>query len=275
MLPRCDTFKEVIFVPRLIAYNESFIPGGKKSKVPPFAAVWHEATSGRSKKDIASAFYKYFLQNRDLEHVILWVDNCAAQNKNWCLFSFFIYLINCDEVALTYLELKYFESGHTFMAADSFHHAVENSLKRKGKVYDFSDYIDAIRKSYKGVDVVEMAEQSFYDWEDHTSQYKLNKITPRPYLNSMVQVNFKRGERIIWYSQSFQGPFITLNFLNHKSFKTGIRKPKCKEIPRGISDARKQTIISRLGPLFPANRLKFWEDLQTTSNDLLNADDSD
>lgn len=124
MLPWCDTFKEVIFVPRLIAFNESFIPAGKKSKVPPFAALWHEATAGRSKKEIISAFYKYFLHIRDVEEVILWVDNCSAQNRNWCLYSFFIYLINCEEVSLKRLTVKYFESGHTFMAADSFHHAV-------------------------------------------------------------------------------------------------------------------------------------------------------
>lgn len=33
------------------------------------------------------------------------------------------------------------------MAADSFHHRVELSLKRKGKVYDFVDFVDAVRKS--------------------------------------------------------------------------------------------------------------------------------
>lgn len=133
MLPRCDTFKEVIFVPRLIAFNESFIPGGKRATVPPVAVLWHEAIAGRSKRDITSAFYKYFLQIRDTEQVTLWADNCSAQNKNWCIFSFFVYLVNFNEVALKQLNLKFFESGHTFMAADSFHHAVEKSLKKKEK----------------------------------------------------------------------------------------------------------------------------------------------
>lgn len=267
MLPRCDTFKEVIFVPRLVAYNESFIPGGKNPKVAPFAAVWHEATAGRSKKDIISAFYKYFLQIRDAEQVMLWTDNCSAQNKNWCLYSFFIYLVNCDEVALKDLKIKYFESGHTFMAADSFHHAVENALRWKGKVYDFDDYLDAVKNSFKGVNVVELKENSFFDWEDHTSQYKLNKITPRPYLNSMVEVHFKRGERTMSYSHSLGGELISLNFLGHKSFKTGISLPKHKQIPRGISELRKQTIISKLGPIFPSNRLRFWENLPTTDKE--------
>lgn len=122
MLPRCDTFKEVIFMPRLVAYNESFIPAGKKQKVPPTAVVWHDAIQGRSKENIISSFYQYFLSIRDIEYVNLWLDNCSAQNKNWCLFSFFIYLVNSDETAIKELKVKFFEPGHTFMAADAFHH---------------------------------------------------------------------------------------------------------------------------------------------------------
>ncbi|KAB0801639.1 hypothetical protein PPYR_03825 [Photinus pyralis] len=261
MLPRCDTFKEVIFVPRLVAYNESFISAGPKSKVGHFAAVWHEAIQGRNKEDIVSSFYKYFLHMRDAKHVILWLDNCTAQNKNWCLYSFFIYIVNCAEVAVQKLEVKYFESGHTFMAADSFHHAVENSLRKAGKVYDFNDYVTAVKNACKGVYVEEMDENSFFLWEDHTSQYKLNKITPRPYLNEMSHVVFRRGDRTLSYSRFFEGEFINLNFLNHKSFKTGISLPLLKGEPRGISKIRKQTIISKLGAIFPKTRLVFWENL--------------
>lgn len=51
MLPRIDMYKEAIFTPRLIAFNESFVPAGKFSKsTPPFAALWHEAVSGRKKR---------------------------------------------------------------------------------------------------------------------------------------------------------------------------------------------------------------------------------
>lgn len=161
------------------------------------------------------------------------------------------------------------------MAADSFHHAVENSLKRKGKVYDFEDYVESVKSSYKGVNVVQMNENLFYDWEDHTSQYKLKKTTPRPYLNSMAQVNFQRGERTILYTNTFRGSFISLNFLNHKSFKTGIVIPKCRGTSRGISSVRKQTIISRLSAIFPPNRLTFWENLPITGEGQTDLNDSD
>lgn len=133
--------------------------------------------------------------------------------------------------------------------------------------------MDAVKTSFKGINVAVMNEQSFYSWEDHTSQYKLNKIIPRPYLKSMVEVQFIRGERIIPYRESFEGPFITLNFFNHKSFKTGIKMPNPVEVPRGISLQRKHSIISRLGSIFPPNRLKFWESLPEISQETQMEDD--
>ncbi|CAH1099364.1 unnamed protein product [Psylliodes chrysocephalus] len=53
MLPRCDMFKNVIFIKRLTTYNESFVPVGKStSNIRTAAAIWHEAISGRKKEDI-------------------------------------------------------------------------------------------------------------------------------------------------------------------------------------------------------------------------------
>lgn len=113
MLPRMKMFKEVIFTPRIIAFNESFVITRLKQTFPT-AVIWHEALSGRSTQDITSTFYAYLLSIRDDRHVILWLDNCSSQNKNWTLFSFSIHIINSEEVSLESLRVKYFEPGHTF-----------------------------------------------------------------------------------------------------------------------------------------------------------------
>lgn len=42
MLPRIDMFKKVLFNQRIIVFNESFVPVGKKAKIKPFACLWHE-----------------------------------------------------------------------------------------------------------------------------------------------------------------------------------------------------------------------------------------
>lgn len=60
MLPRMDTFKIAVFTQRIIAFNQTFAPVGKKHKENPLAVVWHEAITGRKKEDIVSAFYQFF-----------------------------------------------------------------------------------------------------------------------------------------------------------------------------------------------------------------------
>lgn len=116
MLPRAEIFKKVIF----IVLNESFVPAGKGRTPRPLGVLRHEEISGRKKEHIVSAFYAFFLKNRDKESITIGLDNCSGQNKNWCLFSFFsffVYLVNADEFNLRNLTVKYFERRHTFMSA--------------------------------------------------------------------------------------------------------------------------------------------------------------
>ncbi|KAL5259987.1 hypothetical protein ACHWQZ_G010188 [Mnemiopsis leidyi] len=55
-------------------------------------------------------------------NIAIWLDNCSGQNKNWTIFTTLACFMGerCEETPVT-ITLKYFEAGHTFMAADSFH----------------------------------------------------------------------------------------------------------------------------------------------------------
>ncbi|KAG5868844.1 hypothetical protein JTB14_012781 [Gonioctena quinquepunctata] len=144
MLPRMDQYKIVLFTPRIVIFNGSFVPVGEQKHLNAVAAIWHEGIAGRKKKDIISSFHAFFLKNRDAQTVTLWLDNCSAQNKNWCMFSFLTYIVNSSEIAANKIHLKYFQAGHTFMSADSFHHQVELSMKKSGNIYDFNDFHEAV-----------------------------------------------------------------------------------------------------------------------------------
>ncbi|KAH9640866.1 hypothetical protein HF086_015205 [Spodoptera exigua] len=80
MLSRLDIFKVVMFCPRLIAFNESFVTLGS-SKEKPFAAIWHEAVSGRKQEDIISTYRSFFGSKRDCDEIIVWTDNCTSKIK--------------------------------------------------------------------------------------------------------------------------------------------------------------------------------------------------
>ena len=98
MLPRIDTFKVVLFTKRISLYNESVVPAGSNKKRNTFAALWHEGISGRHKEDLISAYNAFFLHHRDSKKIILWLDNCTAQNKNWCFLTYLLHIINSNEI---------------------------------------------------------------------------------------------------------------------------------------------------------------------------------
>lgn len=270
MLPRMEEFKVVLFTPRIIAFNESFVPVGKKQNLKPIATLWHEGISGRRKEDITSAFYAFFLLNRDAKKITIWLDNCSSQNKNWGLFSFLIHVVNSPLIQCEEINLKYFEPGHTFNSADSFHHQVELCMKNK-KICDFQDFTHTVKSANSGKVIVrELNVQDFYNWADYTSQIKVKKINPRPYLSDIVQIMATRGTRTLKYLTDFdlEEP-LEMDFLKINWFKNGIPLPDSHKDARGIPTSKKQAIIKHLCPLMEESRRIFWENLKEAQvNDL-------
>lgn len=264
MLPRVDTFKKVLFTKRLTTYHESYVPIGTKSGLKPFACIWHEGISGRNKEDLISTFYAFLKNYRDAKNITIWLDNCSSQNKNWCLYSFLVYVINSCEINASTITLNYFEAGHTFMAADSFHHSVELSLKKRGKVYDFQDFVDAVKSSRKKVDVKVMDHTDFYLWKDYTSHTKLIKDPERLYMADIVQVVASRGKRTISCKTSFKSNNCKeLDFLMQKAIKKGMPAPEHAAQPCGFPKEKRDKILKDLGQVIPENRKLFWKNMFT------------
>lgn len=247
MLPRVDTFKKVLFIKRLVAYNESFVPVGSTSLFRPFAVLWNEAVSGRDKEDIISCFYAFFFKYRDASKIIVWLDNCSSQNKNWCLLTFLTRIVNSIEISANEIIFNYFEPGHTFMSADSFHHQVELSIKKKGKLYDFNDFVDAVQKAQKSkAEVKSMRYQDFFKWKDFKSQAKLNKNPEKVYLANIVQIKATRGKMFLEFKTAYEKEtFEKLDFLCKKAIKkTGVLSQIVPPLdkPRGFPKEKKKQL---------------------------------
>ena len=126
MIPRLPGMKKAIFTKRIIAFNETFSPG-KNDLRSTIAVLWHEGMKGQCDEDLCSTVSKvlYHPKNNSVSDFVFWFDNCCAQNKNWTIYSGMISEVNQMDNNIQSVIFKYFEKGHTFMAADSFHHEVE------------------------------------------------------------------------------------------------------------------------------------------------------
>lgn len=263
MLPRLDTFKSVIFCPRLTVYNQTFAPVGKITRdVKPLAAIWHDGIAGRKQDDIMSCYYSFLLKFRDIQSIHLWLDNCTSQNKNWLLFSMLIDLINSDLIATKTITLFYFEPGHTFMSCDQFHHQVELSMKRKKSIYDFTDFEDAVASANNGkVLVKSMQPQDFVNYVGNVSDRRIQNSSPRAYLKNMTQVCFKRGSFDLHYKEDFDQEYMSLKFLNDKYLKNQRLVLTFRTQPKGIDEERKLNLITKLSPIIPKHKMLFWQNV--------------
>lgn len=258
MLSRLEMVKEVIDTPRIMAFFQSYVPVGKKNQVAPFAPLWHEGISGRNDEDIVSAYYKFLtITACDFDRIIIWADNYAGENKNLCLFSFIVYIINLGQISASTITIKYLEAGYAFTAADSFHRSVEKSLRKKQNVYDFSDFFDAVRASLKNsVPVVEeMQFEDFREWPTLTLNFQLQKLNDdKTLIKNITIITARKGATNLFYQESFGDTEKELHFLPTKYFRPVeaiLEKPRSLENNRGITHQRKETILKGLGKLMP------------------------
>jgi hypothetical protein len=159
------------------------------------------------------------------------------------------------------ITLKYFEAGHTFMAADSFHARVEKQFRKKKNIFDFNDYVSCVREA--GI-AIELLPGDFFDWKNGLSQGKTSKES-RPLLEEVSVVQFRVGEACMYFKRSFEEDYKCADFLM-KRFKDLVAEKRfftsqvVKERPT-IDSARKQGIINKLCPFMPTDRKEFWYNL--------------
>ncbi|KAI4821747.1 hypothetical protein KUCAC02_007331 [Chaenocephalus aceratus] len=219
MLPRMPGVKSAVFTRRIVAYHETFASVGKKTnKNNTISVVWHEGIAGRSAAEITSAYAVALEKERDIKHIVYWADNCSSQNKNWCLFSSLVSIVNSQTISPEDITLKFFQPGHTCMSADSFHHGVEQEMKSRPG--------GGIR-----------------DWTDGHSAVKSKKL---PKLADLKVVQLRRGTRSMFVKISHEEEdFTELDFLQKKcqlKIPTTLR-PQDK----GIEEAKKRDILKKHG----------------------------
>ena len=134
MLPRLPELKQAIFCKRLVLFNETFASSGGEAKgksIKPTGVLWHEPIKGRSAEDVASSFIFFFHAKIEI--------------------SIILYEVNDTNGTTNEVTIKYFKPGHTFMSTDSFHHAIEQGMRKKQRTEDFQDFVDLVDFSGKAL----------------------------------------------------------------------------------------------------------------------------
>ena len=160
----------------------------------PIGVIWNESIMGRSAEDVASSYVAFIRHFRDSETFVFWADNFSGQNKNWFMYTALVNEVQNRLTKTKTIIIKYFEPGHTFMSADSFHHKVEKAIRQKRRVEDFQDFVDIIDCCGKAL---VMNFDDFFDFPRGVSQGKYAEGKPK--LEDVVVVKFERGsDKMFW-----------------------------------------------------------------------------
>ena len=74
------------------------------------------------------------------------------------------------------------------MSADSFHHQVEDKIRRKKYLYDFNDHVDCVDSAGKGL---LMKPEEFFDFKSYQSKAEDSNS---PNLSEISKIQFRKGE---------------------------------------------------------------------------------
>ena len=177
--------------------------------------LWHESIKERSAEDVASTFILFLRQNRDTNNFVFWGNNCFGQNKNWFLYVALVNEVNRTNGATNEVTIKYFEPGHTFMSADSFHLAIEQGIRKKQHIQDFQHFVDLVHFSGKPL-VMEHA--GFLQIPRGAFQAKYASKNSK--LEVIQVVRFERGSNEMHWKESNVDKFQSAEFLQRKYVKS-------------------------------------------------------
>ena len=106
--------------------------------------------------------------------------------------------------------MKYFERGHSFMSADSYHHLVELAMTKMRNVCDFRDFCDALENDGKAI---VMQSSNFLQVPRGLSE-KSKFTENHPKVEVICIPKFIRGSTNIFWKENFeQSEFKSAEFL--------------------------------------------------------------
>ncbi|KAL3279719.1 hypothetical protein HHI36_017228 [Cryptolaemus montrouzieri] len=149
--------------------------------------------------------------------------------------------------------LEYFESGHTFMAADTVHEEITKKFKMTKEVYDFDYFVNNIKTS-------------------HDSKV----VYPKGFnIYNLKVIQFRSGYLTMFANNEYKGEFEEIHILKRKYAKklfNDIAKGKTDlldELPRkskasGITEIKKGMLL--LCKSVPSSRTVFYKNLVVSCN---------
>jgi hypothetical protein len=115
---------QIYYKRKLAVYNFTVYEGHSADG---FCFMWDETEGNRGAAEIATCLIKYLKGLPDtVSHVTAFCDTCAGQNRNQFLAAALLHAVQ-SMPNLKLVDIKYMESRHSYLEADSMHSCIEHA----------------------------------------------------------------------------------------------------------------------------------------------------
>ena len=145
---------------KLAVYNFTVYDGLKNGH----CFLWDETEGKRGAVEIASALIRFFeTLPENVTHVSTFSDTCGGQNRNRFIVAAMLYVV--QKLGISVIDVKYMESGHSYLEVDSIHATIEHARKHQA-IYTPKEWeilIRSCRRKPKPYSVTTMKHTDFVD----------------------------------------------------------------------------------------------------------------
>lgn len=109
--------------------------------------LWDELNGRNGSSEIGSCLFEYLTKLPEtVTHVTSYSDTCGGQNRNRYVSTLMLYEVNKIK-NLQIVDLKYMESGHSYLEVDSIH----STYRKHKKIYELALLIEMARRTPIGL----------------------------------------------------------------------------------------------------------------------------
>lgn len=183
--------------------------------------LWTEDIAKRGSDEVASILLKFLMTKTEIDHLIIFTDNCPGQNKNWLMMSLWLQLVK--ENKFKTITHHFLVSGHTHLPSDRDFALIEKRHRRYApQVFCPNEWYDIIRRSNK------------------KTPFAVTVMTQKDFLNfTPILTNIKKSSRT--------NTGHNLDFANAFSFRFSNENTKVFYVKHSVHGEYDQVSISKRG----------------------------
>nr|CAH7744237.1 unnamed protein product [Callosobruchus chinensis] len=167
---------QIFYKLKLNVYNFTIFDASNSNG---YCYVWDETHGKKGSTEIGTCILKYLYELPEtVTHVSSFSDTCGGQNRNKYVAAAMLFAVNKIH-HLNVIDLKFMESGHSYLEADAMHATIERARKHKS-IYttrEWSVLIPTARRNPRPYYVNNLRFDDFYDLQELAATMTPNTTT--------------------------------------------------------------------------------------------------